>query len=253
MRVLGEGPPTILLATDPPNVLEHYDDLARRLAADARVVVFEPPGFGFSTAKRGYAHTLAHLEEAVRGLLLDLGEGPFVLAFPCLAGYAALNVAAARPDLVESVVVMQTPSYDEEARWASRIDRRGLLRRPVLGQALMSLAKRPVARSWYRAAVPEHRREPFERTALAALRKGARFPLADAMQGAFASRPEVRPTIRPVLAVWGAKDRSHAKTDAQSILRHAPQARVEIFEEAGHFPELEEPERFRRLLLEFLD
>jgi pimeloyl-ACP methyl ester carboxylesterase len=50
----------------------------------------------------------------------------------------------------------------------------------------------------------------------------------------------------PATVVWGAKDRTHARSDPARTL---PGARVVRFEEAGHSPELEEPERFARSLL----
>lgn len=57
----------------------------------------------------------------------------------------------------------------------------------------------------------------------------------------------------PTLLVWGAKDRIipswHAVTAAQAGF---PGCRVEIFDRAGHFPHLAEPERFAALLAEFV-
>jgi len=57
----------------------------------------------------------------------------------------------------------------------------------------------------------------------------------------------------PTLLVWGAKDRIipswHAVTAAQDGF---PGCRVEIFDWAGHFPHLAEPERFAALLADFV-
>jgi pimeloyl-ACP methyl ester carboxylesterase len=56
----------------------------------------------------------------------------------------------------------------------------------------------------------------------------------------------------PTLIVWGTKDRIipawHATTAHQAI----PGSRVELFQGAGHYPHLDEPERFARLLSEFM-
>lgn len=55
----------------------------------------------------------------------------------------------------------------------------------------------------------------------------------------------------PTLVVWGTRDRMiptwHATTAQQAI----PGSRVELFEGAGHFPHLDEPDRFADLLVEF--
>jgi pimeloyl-ACP methyl ester carboxylesterase len=57
----------------------------------------------------------------------------------------------------------------------------------------------------------------------------------------------------PTLIVWGTRDRMiptwHAATAQQSF----PGSRVELFEGAGHFPHLDEPERFADLLKDFID
>jgi pimeloyl-ACP methyl ester carboxylesterase len=56
----------------------------------------------------------------------------------------------------------------------------------------------------------------------------------------------------PTLLVWGARDRiiplRHGIAAAQSI----PGSRVEVFESAGHFPHLDDPDRFTRVLLDFV-
>ena len=56
----------------------------------------------------------------------------------------------------------------------------------------------------------------------------------------------------PTLVVWGTRDRMipawHATTAQQAITG----SRVELFEGAGHFPHLDQPERFAELLGDFM-
>lgn len=49
--------------------------------------------------------------------------------------------------------------------------------------------------------------------------------------------------------IWGGSDPSHAPTDPTSLHQCAPHAEIEIFEECGHFPDVEAPERFAALLM----
>jgi len=62
--------------------------------------------------------------------------------------------------------------------------------------------------------------------------------------------PDVLPI--PTLIVWGSRDRMipawHAIRAQQSI----PHCRVELFEGAGHFPHLDEPDRFAELVRAFV-
>ena len=58
---------------------------------------------------------------------------------------------------------------------------------------------------------------------------------------------------RPVLVVWGGRDRLIPSTHADVLKEFLPDSQVEIFARAGHFPHLDEPERFHLVLAEFLD
>ena len=56
----------------------------------------------------------------------------------------------------------------------------------------------------------------------------------------------------PTLIVWGSKDRMIPASHALSVERALPDCRVEVFKGAGHFPHLQDPDRFARLLREFI-
>ncbi len=56
----------------------------------------------------------------------------------------------------------------------------------------------------------------------------------------------------PTLIVWGSKDRMIPPSHALNVQDELPDCRVELFEGAGHFPHLEDPDRFTRLLREFV-
>ncbi|MFC6152639.1 alpha/beta fold hydrolase [Nocardioides yefusunii] len=56
----------------------------------------------------------------------------------------------------------------------------------------------------------------------------------------------------PTLVVWGSKDRVIPVDHALNAQESVPQARVEIFDGAGHFPHLDDPTRFAALLREFV-
>jgi pimeloyl-ACP methyl ester carboxylesterase len=56
----------------------------------------------------------------------------------------------------------------------------------------------------------------------------------------------------PTLIVWGSKDRMIPAWHALSAQRPIPDCQVELFEGAGHFPHLDDPDRFARVLREFI-
>jgi pimeloyl-ACP methyl ester carboxylesterase len=56
----------------------------------------------------------------------------------------------------------------------------------------------------------------------------------------------------PTLIVWGASDQLVSVKDAERLEDLIPDSRREVFERTGHVAMLERPERFNRLLQEFL-
>lgn len=58
---------------------------------------------------------------------------------------------------------------------------------------------------------------------------------------------------RPTLIVWGARDTVIPVAHAYEAHQMIPGSVLEVFERSGHFPHMDEPTRFVRLLLDFLD
>ncbi len=57
----------------------------------------------------------------------------------------------------------------------------------------------------------------------------------------------------PTLIIWGSRDRIIPVKHAQAAHEGMPGSRLEIFEDAGHFPQLDDPARFARTLEAFLN
>jgi pimeloyl-ACP methyl ester carboxylesterase len=56
----------------------------------------------------------------------------------------------------------------------------------------------------------------------------------------------------PVLILWGARDRLVPAHHAEHAHHEIPGSRLEVFEDAGHLPQIEEPTRFVEVLERFL-
>lgn len=266
IRVRTGGAPSatrsVVMALDPPNVLEHDAQPFIAWSRSARLTAFEPPGFGHSTAPRGHDHSVDAGARVVTALLERLALPPSILVFPCLTAYVALRIASQRPDLVAGLVLVQAPSWEQERAWAQRVDKRGVLRTPGVGQAALLFRGHNIIDQWYATAVPDEARAAHM-AALAneTLDHGAKFPLAAAFQsnfplrGASAAAPleGTTPPPCPTLLVWGSADKSHRKSDPASMRAHAPDAELLVMDDAGHFPELEKPIEFRDALVRWMD
>ena len=56
----------------------------------------------------------------------------------------------------------------------------------------------------------------------------------------------------PFLIVWGERDRIIPVSHARAAHEQVPHSRLEIFDRSGHFPQLDEPERFVEVLESFI-
>lgn len=257
VRVSGSGGETVVLVCDAPVVIEHYDALIALLVERYRVVCMELPGMGFSVPAAGFGFTLQEQATTVEQVLRALDIAACTLAFPCVNGYLALLLAQSAPDLVRRVVVLQTPSWEEERKWALDIDfrGRGWVATPYLGQLIVAASKRRIARRWFAKALGSGADDAeFSARSAAALDAGCGWGLASLTQAYFsAPAPVFTPISQPALVIWGAQDRTHRATDKDSVLKYFRDAESASFETSGHSPELEQPGLFTEHLVRLIE
>jgi pimeloyl-ACP methyl ester carboxylesterase len=245
----GEGDDCYVFAADPPIVLEHYDELVGVLSRQARVIVLELPGFGFSPARPGFDFELGSTVRALELALERLGLRGVTLCFPCASAYVALALAHARPELVSRLLLAQAPAYAGELAWKQRRDPRGVLGRPVSGQLAMRAISKSRLPAWFALSVGDRERlRPFTELAAERLAAGARWSLASAFQRYLVDGVAPPQVEQPLLALWGERDRSHQGTDFESSRSLSRRTELVRWKDVGHFPELEAPERFVELL-----
>ena len=238
--------PCIVFTPDGPNVVAHYQHLITLLAPRFRVVCFDMPGFGFSLPAADYTHSLDEGARVVLAVLDHLQIGRATLAFSCANGLYAIRAAQLAPARIASLMLTQTPALAAMQAWAYRMIPRPL-RMPVAGQLVTWLARRKLAQLWYRSALPASADAgAFQEIARRSFDAGACFCLAGVVQGLL--RETSLPTLPdvPCTLVWGNLDRSHRATPPESLRHCLPQAEIVQFGDCGHFPDLEQPERYAR-------
>jgi pimeloyl-ACP methyl ester carboxylesterase len=242
--------PTFVIVPDAPNAIEHYEALARRLGQSANVVCIEAPGSGFSFPRRDYDFRVERIAAALRAALEHLDLGPYVLIAPCGGAYPSIRLANEQPELIAGIAVVQAAGWEEEKRWIRRIDPKRQMSRPLVGQAICGLSSRRLSDTWYSAALGRDApKEAFKATSREVLGRGGCFCLASLIQANRDAEPRLEPITQPALILWGAGDRTHARTERRTSLELAPDARYVEFADAGHSPDLEEEERFADLAL----
>lgn len=245
--------PCILFTPDGPNVIEHHLATLNALRWNFRVVCFDMPGFGLSLPSASHTHSLDQGARVVLDVLDALGISSATLAFSCANGFYALRAAQQAPERIDSLFLTQTPSLFAMQAWARRTVP-PVLQISVVGQLIGWLVRRRAARSWYRKALPaDADAEPFRRIAGHAFACGACFGLAGVVQALLReSDTALIGVTAPCTLLWGSADRSHRGTSIDSLLTLTPHARILRADHCGHFPDIEQPERYTRLLREHM-
>ncbi len=256
VRDVGSGSRTIVLTPDSPVMLENYDRLIALLAPHARVICFEFPGCGFSYPRFGFRFALADYVGILGDVMDALHIERATLAFTCVNAFVAMAYARTHPDRVERLMLAQVAGAAQMRAFGERIDLNlgGLhvLHTPVLGQLFMMAARKPIAHRWFRSALPKgFDIGPIWDQVHRVLTDGGAFCLASLIQGqSMIAADELNVTGVPTHVVWGDADRTHRKTDKNSIVSHLPHAKIHHLEVCGHCPDIEAPELYSRLLLE---
>jgi pimeloyl-ACP methyl ester carboxylesterase len=158
LRVHGDhGPPVLLLPGGAAPAEGFFPGMVEGLLADpgARVIVHDRPGTGSSPV----AGTLAGAADHLHDLVAHLGAGPVVVVGQSLGGAVATLLAAAHPQDVAGLVLLDmTPVND--AAIAAQVERRAattarVATTPVLGPALMRGVTAMTARSMKRGLRPD--------------------------------------------------------------------------------------------------
>jgi pimeloyl-ACP methyl ester carboxylesterase len=255
VRSTGSGSRTILLTPDAPVVLENYGALIEHLAPHARVIGFEFPGCGFSFPRFGFNFTLSDYVGVIRGVIDALQVERATLAFTCVNAMVAMAFARLHPDRVDHLVLSQVASVPQMQAFARRIDIRiaglGMFSTPVVGQVFMALKRTYVARGWFKIALPKgFPAGMIWNLAKPAYDSGCAFCLASLVQGqSMVAAEDLAIDNRRVTVFWGDADRTHFKTDKDSIRVHAPGAVIHHLPDRGHCLDIEAPEEFSRILL----
>lgn len=256
----GDGP-VLLLIHGMAGTLENWRAVIEPLARHYTVVASDLPGHGRSAPAAG-DYSLGAMASGLRDLLFALGHERATLVGHSLGGGIAMQFSYQFPERAERLVLVSSGGLGPEVSAilrAATLPGAGLfiaataaagtaVGQPV-GRLLSALGRRPgadlaeVARG-YGSLADRDRRAAFLSTLRGVVGSdGQRVHAADRLYLAEGL---------PVLIVWGARDPIIPVQHAESAHQAIPGSRLEIFERAGHLPQVEAPERFVAVLSRFM-
>jgi len=253
VRVLdtASNKPVIVNVPDGPNVIEHHQELIELLSQNYRVICFEFPGIGFSYPNAKFDYSFDKASKLVINILDILKVARATLAFSCSNGFYAIKTAQGYPHRVERLILSQTPSTNAMKEWTKNTVPI-MLKIPIVGQILNGLSEKKLANIWYKYALPKSTpKKEYQDKAIKALEKGGCFCLSSLVQGLEKEKDKKLSILNiPTTLIWGSKDFTHRNTDKNSIRKHIPNCEIIEFKDCGHFPELEQTEKYVELINE---
>lgn len=251
-REQGEGQ-TIVFAVDPPATLEVYDELLEVFSSKFRVIILELPAMGFSAAQSNYGFGWQETNDDLANFLQHIAGHKAVLAFSCVAGLAAVDIAVRHAHLVSRLVLLQTGDVAAFALWKAKRDPKKILARPFIGQYLMKKLAPKRMTDWFQLSVGNKGKlEHFCKCAEQSFQHGALWSLASAYQIYMDPDVKLGKPKQPILAIWGLADGSHPKKNADSPKRLSDNVTYVALPKLGHFPEIEDPKQIFGLVDSFL-
>lgn len=213
-----------------------------RFASGFEVVAPDLPGFGGSDRLTD-GNCIELQVRCLRTLLDDLGLSRVSLVGHSMGGWVSLAFAATHPERVERLVVVDAAGLRfepdlalERALLPSTLDDVRLLIRANFQRPLRLPAF--VLRDLLRIA----RRDARPREAL----------LRRLVYGDEHVDDRLERIAAPTLVVWGGADPLTPLALGERIAASVGGARLEVFADCAHSPNVEQPERFNRMLLEFM-
>ena len=251
----GEQGEAVVFVHGNPGSSRDWLELAGQVSAFARVVAPDMPGFGQSDKPADFEYTVTGYARYLGGLLDVLGVSRVHLVLHDFGGPWGLAWAAAHPERLASVVLINTgalPGY----RWhyLARI-----WRTPVLGELFQLLATRSGFHRLLKHGNPRGLPRDFvdgmyddydrgTRRAVLRLYRAASDPNGLTEQLAAV----LRPLALPALVIWGRHDPYIDAAYAERQREVFPAARVVMLDQSGHWPYADDPAAVASALVPFL-
>jgi pimeloyl-ACP methyl ester carboxylesterase len=219
------------------------------------VIRFDLAGFGLTGPDPDDDYAIERYVRQVRAVLDHLGVQRVVLGGNSLGGQVAWSAALAMPQRVAQLVLVDAGGYllaPQEVPVALRLARIAALR-PVLEVLLPRGLVLASVRNVY-GDPTKVTPELVDRYYDMALRTGNRRALGHRMDIGFADGTErIRTLAMPTLVLWGGRDRLIPVASGRQFARDVARSRLVVFDDLGHLPHQEDPQRTVRELQRFLD
>ena len=256
--VAGEGPAVLLVHGLASSMITWYCNMEAIAEAGFTAIAIDLPGYGDSALPRDVGYEPRNGARFLADFCDELRIDRFSVVGNSAGGLIAGLAALEYPDRVDKVALVAAAGLGRRVSWPLRI-----ITVPVLGELIYKPHRisttAVVKRIFFRPPaflddiLPEMLRvrclPHAPRVMLESVRSGVNL-LGLRRQHNILHR--LRNSRAPLLAVWGEEDLVIPPVKAEDVQRALPRSTVHVLPECGHWPHMEKPEEFNRILTRFL-
>lgn len=252
----GKGP-VLFMVHGSQSSLRTWDRITQLLKGRYRIIRYDIPAYGLSASVSDEVAATVNPVDIPEELLTRLGVKKATVVGVSSGGTMGMYLAARRPDLVERLILSNTPSdpvktdhlkMPESFLAAQAESQRTKYQNLTFWNEYLSYfsgdAKRIGAKT--RAEYYDFNRRANEKYPIAMVAR-----IGDGKQATI----EMAKVTTPTFLIWGTGDPLLPKSAADAIERYLANAPISValMPDVGHYPPLEVPERFARLIAEYVE
>ena len=264
--VRGSGPALIAHSGGPGMDARFWDDFAH-IDDFVTTVMIHPRGSGLSGPAAEEAYLLPDYAADVEALRLHLGLDKPILMGWSHGGMVAMQFAFTYPDALSKLILVDTSAYFGE--FLSDIEGavQEFKNEPWFEKSFAALKAEwageyrldeDMRRLWaeemkfYFKQFDERAKAYHERTKDLPVRIAPLKTFNDQEAPSMDLRPQLKKITVPTLVIVGRHDFITNVAMAEEMVKYIPNARLEIFEDSGHFALVEEPKKFYKVIKQFV-
>ncbi len=254
-RINGAGPETVVLLHGTAASLHTWEGWTKELEKSYRVVSFDMPGFGITGPEPNGDYTRERYLKFIDDVLMELGIDSCYMAGNSFGGYMTWSYAVHHPEKVMKIAILNSSGYprgDQPTPVSFKMQKMEWLKPVLTTLTPKSLVRRSVEVVYFDDS--KIKEENVERYHDMLLREGNREGLmGKSLQIKYDYVDEIKQIQCPTLIMWGDSDRLVSVEAAPKFHADIPNSELLIYENMGHVPMEEIPEKSAADFIAFLE
>lgn len=254
-RINGGGAETVVLLHGTAASLHTWEGWTKELERSYRVVSFDLPAFGITGPEPNGDYTRERYLKFIDDVLTELGIDSCYMAGNSFGGYLTWSYAVMRPDRVKKIAILNSSGYprgDQPTPVSFKMQKMEWLKPVITRFTPRSLVRKSVKVVYYDDTKATE--DKVERYHEMLLREGNRAGLmGKSLQIKYDYVDEIKQVQCPTLIMWGDDDQLVNVDAAPKFHADIPNSELLIYENMGHIPMEEIPERSAADFMAFLE